>query len=182
LITPFHTSISASYFAIASFEGRLAMNTTAMDFMPNVTDALKSAWPTLANKIGRRWTKRSVVAHSGITGHFERQSGRQIWLQPGSLGKDGRPIRYFKHELDSFVTSFRALAKEIDLFNNRCFRAMTQQESDAQAQHPLHASHAQGGQNPTKPQGRQKPSGPKQSRAGRRARAIAAMKRKTEAK
>jgi hypothetical protein len=126
------------------------------------------------------------MAHSGIIGHFEKERGKQIWLQPGSLGsssvKIGNPVRYFKHELDSFVTSFRELAKEIDRFNNRCFRAMMQPESGAQAQSPHPASHAQGGQTPTRPQGQRKPSGPKPSSAQRRARAVAAQKRKAKDK
>jgi hypothetical protein len=167
----------------------LGMNTTAINFMPNVTDGIRTAWPTLANKIGRRWKNRSLVAHSGIIGHFDRERGRQIWLQPGPIesssvkrGKDGQPFRYFKHELDSFVTSFRELAKEIDQFRTRCFRAMMQQESGAQAQSPLPASREKGGQTPATPQGQRKPSGPKPSSAQRRARALDAQKRKAKGK
>jgi hypothetical protein len=185
LVTPFHQSIEASYFAIMSFEGRLGMNTTAINFMPNVTDTLKKDWPTLANKISRRWKNRSLVAHSGIIGSCEHKLGRRIWLQPSPLvstsvkrGKDDKPIRYFKQELDEFVISFIELAREIEKFRHRCFLAMTQQVSPSQAAHPPPAFHVKGGQTHTKPQGQRKSSGPKPSSAQRRARALAARKRK----
>src|SRR5205814_7701167 len=83
MITPFFESIEAAYFAINSFEGRLAMNNAAMVRMHRVRDgALITDWNVLADKINRKWRSRSLVAHSGMYGSCEKKRGRQIWLSP----------------------------------------------------------------------------------------------------
>jgi hypothetical protein len=127
LNTPYHASIEAAYFAINSFEGRVAMNTSSIIRMHGTTKDLQDDWSTLADKIGRKWRMRSLVAHSGLFGNCEWKSGKQVFLSPApnswnAVKKTNH--RFFKTDLEGFITDFSALSPEIEKFKASCFVAM----------------------------------------------------------
>jgi hypothetical protein len=129
MVTPFHASIEAAYYAINSFDGRLAMNTSAVIRMLGTSKTLQTEWSDLADAIGKKWRLRSLAAHSGMFGHCDKRKGRQIWLSPNPIAssvvrRKGHQ-KFFRDDLVRFIAEFRTISGDIEKFSNRCFRAMT---------------------------------------------------------
>jgi hypothetical protein len=145
MVTPFHAPIEAAYYAVNSFEGRLAMNNSAVIRMPGTSEALQKDWTTLADRISQKYRLRSLAAHSGMFGQWEKKRSRQIWLSPNpavsSVVRREGIQRFFKDDLIRFVGDFRTMCDDIDKFSNRCFRAMMPPTPVPPKPGPRHPSH-----------------------------------------
>lgn len=153
LSTPFHASIEAAYYAVNSFEARIAMNTSSIIRMHGTTDDLQKNWSKLADKIGRKWRLRSLVAHSGLFGQCEWKKGRQVFLSPAphswSAVKKAEH-KFFKSDLETFITDFQSLSGEIDKFQQPCLHAMRSAEWPPSKPDPRPPFRAKGGRTPSK--------------------------------
>jgi hypothetical protein len=164
IVTPFHGSIEAAYYAIVSFEGRLAMNAASIFRMHGSTQEIVDEWEALSIKIAGKWRVRSLIAHSGLYGTAKGKPGRKVWLQPGpnswaAVRKAKHSnIKYHKHDLDNFIADIRALHSQIGEFSRVCSRAMQQAEFPSQDLRQLLGLSKPDDQTPPKPPSRPRPS------------------------
>jgi len=165
IVTPFHGSIEAAYYAIVSFEGRLAMNAASIFRMHGSTQAIVDQWETLSTKIAGKWRVRSLIAHSGLYGTAKGKPGRRVWLQPAphswAVVKKAKhsTIKYHKHDLDNFIRDIQALRSQIEEFSGGCLRAMQRAEFPSPDLRQLLGLSTTGDPSPAKPPSRRRPSG-----------------------